>query len=65
MDLDIPWVHTINIERLWRTLKKSINLKSNNCSCLKTEIRKLEFFNNFGANSIAEKFNQLILFISI
>ena len=29
VDPDIPWVHTQNIENIWRSLKENINLKSN------------------------------------
>ena len=36
VDPEIPWIHTQNIERLWRSLKESINLKSNKMSNLKT-----------------------------
>lgn len=61
VDPNIPWVHTQHIERLWRSLKESINLKSNKLSSLKTEIRKFEFFHNFGAKSSSEKFKQLVL----
>jgi hypothetical protein len=61
VDPDVPWIHTQNIERLWRSLKESINLESNKMSCLKTEIRKFEYFHNFGAKSPYEKFCQLVL----
>ncbi|KAM0684788.1 hypothetical protein COBT_004004, partial [Conglomerata obtusa] len=49
VDPDVSWIHTQNIERLWRSLKQSINLKSIKISCLKTEIRKIEYFYYFGA----------------
>jgi hypothetical protein len=65
VDPNIPWVHTQNIERLWRSLKESINLKSNKMKSLLTEIRRFEFMHNFGAKTSVEKFNQLILLNSV
>jgi hypothetical protein len=61
VDPDIPWLHTQNIERLWRSMKEPISLKSNKLSSLKTEIRKFGFFQNFAAKSSSERIKQFIL----